>query len=300
MVERLRLIKIVDGVRQQQCTGLRHAVVRVAQLFAAKDACDLPAGRIAHQRIILRLHAELLGIRSDELDGPAKVFQRGIVRGVQTDAVAQRKHRIALLVQLPRRGNAAAHLTAVEQCVAGKHHGVLCARLLGREIIQLGPVTAGVLRDLLRAEQLVGDLCPSVVGLDQVVHPGHTAVDRLGADHLFHGVVVLAVPQQVAVTLPDIYISIKARALDAGVFPQLLHRGLRRDLRCAVFCRRDRQRDHQQQADAHRRHAEHLLHFIFSFFSRPVPPRMRQHPSPSPRRRCRGRYRCCAVRGCTQ
>ena len=232
MVGRLCPKEVVDGVDQQQYAGLRHTIAAPALFLIAKDACDLSAGGVAQQGVVFRRDAEGVGIVHHEADGPGQVFQRSVVPGLPSDAVAQREDGIALLVQLPRRGHAAPQLAAVVERVARQHDGKFGPRLLGRAVIQLRMSAGRHGGDLLFRIERIGHPGAVVVDLSQIVEARCAGFGGGLADHLGQRLVVTAGGERFAVPLPHIGVCIEAAGLDVGVVAYLLHGGLGGDAGC--------------------------------------------------------------------
>ena len=232
MVGRLCPKEVVDGVDQQQYAGLRHTVAAPALFLIAEDACELSAGGVAQQGVVFRRDAEGVGIVHHEADGPGQVFQRSVVPGLPSDAVAQREDGIALLVQLPRRGHAAPQLAAVVERVARQHDGKPGPRLLGRAVIQLHMSAGRHGGDLLFRIERIGHPGAVVVDLSQIVEARCAGFGRGLADHLGQRLVVAAGGELFAVPLPHIGICIETAGLDVGVVAYLLHGGLGGDAGC--------------------------------------------------------------------
>ena len=284
--------KIVDGVGQQQGPRLGHAVLLPAFLGAAEDACDLPARGVAQQGVTVGVHAKRGCMGRDELHRPAQIVQRGVVARLLADAVAQHEHRIPLLVELPRGGDAAPQLAAVHQRIAREDDGVLGPGLFGREIIQLCVVAAGLGGDLLVRINFVGHLPARLVVFHQQVQPGGAAGGRGGTHHLLQRLVVVGVLEAGVVPLPGVDVGVEARGPDGRVRADLPHGGGGGDVGCL---RRQSQQRSQQQAcpDAPFVHDSMPL---FSFTPPPAAARTPALPRSSPRRRCRGPGRSCGGR----
>ena len=238
MVQRLYLIEIVDGITQQQCCRLRNAKGLVAEplVVRADQSHDVSAGREAHQGVVLALDTELLCIFSQILHGIGNVVQRRVVGSIQERTIPQHEHRIAQIVQLVRDGCALVQLCRGVASVAGHHDHIFGVFRFCREIKHLHHAQRRVCLDLFRCIHLPCDLHALVVVLDHKVHalggilrgcPAHIALDRR--------VVVFC-----AALDPLVAVGVKARTLDAGVFPQLLHRGLLCDVRLSKLCCKSR------------------------------------------------------------
>ena len=165
-------------------------------------------------------------------------------------------------MQFPCSGNTAPHLAAVKQSVARKHDRIFCIGLICREIIEFRMVARLVLCNFFRRIEFVRNLCSCIIRVDQKVHPSHTAVDGFFSDHIQHRIVVFAAFQQSTIPLPDIYIGVNARPLDAGVFAQFLHRGLRGDVGFALFpFGKGGQGQYQNQAEQHGQPSQDVFHW---------------------------------------
>ena len=257
LIERPRLVEIVDGVGQQQGAGLGHIVLLVAQLLAAEQAQQVPAGGVAQQRVVLGLDVEHLGVLGDELHGPADVVQRGVVAGVLEDAVAHRKDGVALFVKLIGRGDALLQFGGAGADVAGEHQRILGIGGLGGEIVHLYDLLGGVGGDLLLRIELVGDLTARFVVFHRKVQARRAGFGVLAAHKLRQRLFVVVIGLQ-GLDVPELGVGPDARPLNTGVRADLAHRGLGGD--GARRKRRQRQRHHQAKTAQRRRQLRSLFH----------------------------------------
>ena len=195
----------------------------------------------------------------DVLHRMADIFQRGILPGAPTHTVAQNERCIAHLVQLFCRRNAFAQFRAREQRIAPDDEGVLSVFLAAGEIIDLHPGTCRLFGNLCLGVDLISDLHAFVVVFD---HPIQTlcAVRRRILVHKFiQRAVRPAYP--LAGVVQFLAVSVNARPLDAGVFAQFLHRGLRGDDGFALFpFGKGGQGQHQHQAEQHSQPSQDVFH----------------------------------------
>ena len=145
----------------------------------------MPAHRIPHDGVVFRLDGELCGMFRDVLHRPADVLQRGVIPCIRPDAVAQHEDGIPHFVQLPRSACPLFQLSALVPAAAGDDEGILCARLLGREIEQRRLRLGGVLRDLIHCVEQVGHLDARVVIFDDEVHAVGAALGHIAVGILF-------------------------------------------------------------------------------------------------------------------
>ena len=181
MIDRLILKEIVDGIAQQQSTGLGYPIVLVAQFVAGEHTGQMAAGGIAQQGVVFRLHIELVCMSGDEPDSVAKVSHRGVVLCLEEHAVAQHEGCVAHLVQPPCRGIALGHIGSIVEHIAGHDHHKLAAGHFRRPVIQFHAITGGVCGDLLRGVHFISHLSAGFIGIGQIVQGVGAVLCHVGA-----------------------------------------------------------------------------------------------------------------------
>ena len=229
----------------------------------------------------------------DILHCPRHIFHGCVAACPYPDTVAQHKRSITHLVHLPRRRYALADLGAGDQGISTQHQCIfpVFRFSLRRKIVQLHNIPAGVLRNFLCRIQRVGDLDARIIIPDQLVEALCRILCRPLVGELFKFLCTPVGLFQGAVLLTRV--GVQAGAHDAGIFPQLIHRGLRGNVSFAVFCRPCGQCQSQQHPDAHCSCTEFVFHCRASFFIRPVLPRTQLPPSTSLQRLCHALCQCC-------
>ena len=283
-VHRRCLSKLHDGICQYQHAGLWQPAALPDQRIGGKQPCQMSAGRITDQCIVLRLHPELLCVLCDIAHSMAQIFHRAVVVVVRIGAVAQHKDCIAHFVQLISRGNALLDLCCAVQDVARKHQRILCVLRFCRVIVQLHIVAGAVLCDLLLRIQLVGHLHACVVVFDQQIQSGGAVLCVTAAHILFQRLTVVDIFRHRQILL--LGVGPESSSQNAGILADLAHCGLRGNVGFTVFCRPCGQCQSQQHPDAHCSRTEFVFHCRASFFIRPVLPRTQLPPSASLRRLC--------------
>ena len=193
-----------------------------------KEARDLPARGIGQQGVVVGVYAKGIRMGPDVRHGPGQVLQRGVVRRLTADAVAQHKGRVALLVDPLGGGDALAHLGAGVQGVAAhdQHEpGVLPA---AREIINFRLLPGGLGSDLLLRVELMGDLDARIVMFDHAVEPCGAVLCGGVVDVLPQGGV--GPPADVPGAVLLLIVGVQPGPHHTGVCAQLGHRGVRGDV----------------------------------------------------------------------
>ena len=197
----------------------------IASLAVGKHSCHLSAGGKAHQGVVLWLHAKFLCMGRDIFHRPGQVLQGSIVAHIHPDAVPQHEHPVPHIMELGRRCHTLPQLAAGKGNVAAQHHRKFGVCLLRREIIQFHRCLGWRGGDLLLRVDLVGYLTACIVVFYYQVQGCRTVLCLFLACVFCQGLVLKASSQQCAAII-GVAKGEDARLCNAGVLPDLLHRGL--------------------------------------------------------------------------
>ena len=173
-----------------------------------------------------------------QLHRPCQILQRGVIAQIQKGAVAQHEHGIAPVMQLVGRGAALTHLRGCGQGVAGHYDSGFGVGGLGRIIKQLHTAQTGIVFDLLRSVDLIGDLDALIIVINDKVQRSNAGFPVGVAKIIVQGLVFPAFHHQRRHLTA---ICIIAASLDRRVCAQLSHCSFCRDMRCTL-CAKGRQR----------------------------------------------------------